>query len=145
VNYLDVLKRALPGAVALLMVLTAGCEREDVKVYRAAKEQRPASQRQAMPPGHSEINATKPQLSWTLPAGWKEAVAGQMSLATFDITGKDDKQAQVTVTPLRGLAGKEVLIVNMWRQQAGLPELSAGRSAAAASAGRDWRRAGKNV
>src|SRR5438132_363251 len=47
-----------------------------------------------------------------------------MSQATFDITGNDGKKAQVTVTPLRGLAGKEVLIVNMWRQQAGLPELS---------------------
>lgn len=125
VNYLDVLKRALPGAIALLVVFAAGCGREDVKVYRVAKEQSPASPRQAMPPGHLEINASKPQLSWTLPAGWKEAGAGQMSLATFDITAKGDKQAQVTVTPLRGLAGKEVLIVNMWRQQAGLVELSA--------------------
>ena len=47
-----------------------------------------------------------------------------MSLATFAITDGTGQEAQVSVTPLRGLAGKEVPIVNMWREQVGLPALS---------------------
>ena len=108
-----------------------GCDRDDVKVYRVAKEQAPAPQPSAkpMPSGHPEVNDNKPQLAWTLPSGWMQTGAGKMSLASFSIAGKDGKEAQVTVTPLQGLAGKEVLIVNMWRQQAGLPELSAEEAA----------------
>ena len=121
-NCFDFPSRARLVFSTLLVVLAAGCGGEDVKVYRVAKEQ-PAAPPQATPPGHADIPAAKPQLSWTLPAGWQEAGAGQMSLATFNIAGKDGKEAQVTVTPLRGLAGKEAAIVNMWRQQADLPEL----------------------
>lgn len=95
-----------------------------MKVYRVAKEPLAAPQSQAMPHGHPEVNAAKPQLSWTLPAGWQEATAGRMSVATFSIAGKDGNEAQVTVTPLPGLAGKEAMVVNMWRQQVGQPELS---------------------
>ncbi len=47
-----------------------------------------------------------------------------MSLANFSITGQDGLRAQVSVTPLQGLAGKEIPIVNMWRHQVGLPELT---------------------
>lgn len=47
-----------------------------------------------------------------------------MSLANFNLTGPNGQQAQVSVTPLQGLAGKEVPIVNMWRHQVGLPELT---------------------
>ena len=105
----------------------AGCDRDDVKVYRVTKEQTPAQQPSAapMPSGHPEVNSAKPQLAWTLPSGWVQTGPGKMSVASFTIAGKDGKEAQVTVTPLQGLAGKEALIVNMWRQQAGLPELSA--------------------
>ena len=105
----------------------AGCDRDDVKVYRVTKEQTPAQQPSAapMPSGHPEVNAAKPQLAWTLPSGWVQTGPGKMSVASFTIAGKDGKEAQVTVTPLQGLAGKEALIVNMWRQQAGLPELTA--------------------
>jgi hypothetical protein len=48
-----------------------------------------------------------------------------MSLANFNISGPNNQEAQVTITPLGGLEGKEVAIVNMWRQQVGQSELSA--------------------
>jgi hypothetical protein len=47
-----------------------------------------------------------------------------MSVATFKIAGDAGATAEVAVTPLPGLSGKEAAIVNMWRQQAGQPELS---------------------
>jgi hypothetical protein len=77
-----------------------------------------------MPDGHPEIPRAKPQLAWTLPEGWTEVPASRMSLANFNITGTAGQEAQVTVTPLAGLEGKEVAIVNMWRQQVGQSELS---------------------
>jgi hypothetical protein len=108
------------------LIVLAGCNREEIKVYRVAKEQPAAAPRPtaAMPDGHPEIPMGKPQLSWTLPSGWTEAGAGQMSVATFNIADKEGREAQVAVTPLSGLNGKEVLIVNMWRKSVGQSELS---------------------
>ena len=48
-----------------------------------------------------------------------------MRVAGFSIAGTNGQAAQVAVTPLPGMAGRESLIVNMWRQQVGLSELSA--------------------
>ena len=110
-----------------LAVVAAGCGREEPKVYRVPREKPSAAAEPSpsMPHGHPEVsNRAKPKLSWTLPSGWEEAGAGEMSLATFNIAGKEGQQAQVKVTPLHGLAGKEVPIVNMWREQVGLPELT---------------------
>jgi hypothetical protein len=124
-SFVCIVNRIAPPAGAFLLVATllAACGREDVKVYRVAKGESPAPSAATMHDGHSHTDAATPQLSWTLPAGWQQLEAGQMNLATFSIAGAEGKQAQVAVTPLQGLAGKEVLIVNMWRQQVGLSEL----------------------
>jgi hypothetical protein len=107
------------------LIVLAGCNREEVRVYRVAKEQPAVSAPvAAIPEGHPEIPTAKPQLSWTLPPGWTEAGAGQMSVATFNISGKNGQQAQVAITPLRGLSGKEALIVNMWRKSVGQSDLT---------------------
>lgn len=66
--------------------------------------------------------APRPQVSWTLPSGWTEAAAGQMSVASFSIKG-DGGEAQVTITPLAKLGGKDAEIINMWREQVGLEAL----------------------
>ena len=118
------------GIALLAVALLAGCGREEIKTYRVAKEAPPAPSSSVMPPGHPDTQTSKPQLTWILPAGWREVGPGQMSLATFAINGREGQEAQVSVTPLRGLAGKEVPIVNMWRQQVGLPELSAAEAQA---------------
>src|SRR5688572_9209145 len=118
-------------SLLLLLPLTAvlaGCGREEIKVYRVAKPEpasnQPSQESSAIPDGHPEIERARPQLAWTLPTGWTEAPAGRMSLATFNIAGSVGQEAQVTVTPLAGMEGKEALIVNMWRQQVGQTELS---------------------
>lgn len=67
-----------------------------------------------------------PKVTYTTPEGWREAGTGEMRVAGFTITGTNGQAAQVAVTPLPGMAGRETLIVNMWRQQVGLSELSEG-------------------
>ena len=84
----------------------------------------------AVPNPHAAAPMALPQVSWgALPEGWRETGAGQMSVASFNIAGEGKQQAQVTITPLPGMAGKEGLIVNMWRQQVGLAEMSADEAA----------------
>src|SRR5258708_32996456 len=63
----------------------------------------------------------RPSLSWKLPSGWRETGPGEMSLASFSIGDGSGPEAQVSITPLGHLAGHETMIVNMWRQQVGLP------------------------
>lgn len=124
-SFVRLVKNTAPKSGVLLLAagLLAACGREDVKVYRVAKDQSPPTAPPVMPDGHPDTGAAAPPLSWTLPAGWEPLGAGKMSVASFSIPGAAGQQAQVAVTPLRGLAGKEVLIVNMWRQQVGLSEL----------------------
>ncbi|HEX5220600.1 MAG TPA: hypothetical protein VFZ59_13600 [Verrucomicrobiae bacterium] len=112
---------------------------DQIQVYRVPKET-------AQPSGHSAddghnhgpgdghnhgsvanphaMRAT-PKVTYITPEGWREAGAGEMRVAGFTITGTNGQSAQVAVTPLPGMAGREALIVNMWRQQVGLSELTA--------------------
>lgn len=116
-------------------VALGGCQREEIKSYEVPKETPaapsvPARTTVGTPNPHATAQMAMPQVTWgKLPAGWTEAGAGQMSVASFNIAGDGKQQATVTITPLRGLAGKEALIVNMWRQQVGLAELPEGDAA----------------
>jgi hypothetical protein len=115
---------------------------DQIQVYRVPKEKAQLN----LPAGHSAddghnhgpgdghahgsvanphaMRAT-PKVTYTTPEGWREAGAGEMRVAGFTITGTNGQSAQVAVTPLPGMAGRETLIVNMWRQQVGLSELAA--------------------
>ena len=57
--------------------------------------------------------------SWEVPADWREAPVGQMSLARFEIGGSDGK-AEVTVSAFPGAAGGLLDNLNRWRGQLGL-------------------------
>jgi len=119
-------------AVAAVVIAIAGCGREEIKTYRVAKEQPrqlTVQSDEAPPPAHADVETLKPQLSWTLPAGWKEGAPTRMSVATFTIAGPNGTEANVNVTPLRSFSGKEVQIVNLWRGQIGLAEISAEEAA----------------
>ena len=110
---------------------------EEIRSYRVPKEHQ-----RSVPVGHSaddghDHGATEnphstratPKISYTTPDGWRAAGAGDMRVAGFTVTGTNGQSAQVAVTPLPGMAGRESLIVNMWRQQVGLGELSEEESA----------------
>jgi hypothetical protein len=104
--------------------LFAGCGRNDVQVYRIAKEDPKATssdQNGAMPPGHPEVGETAPPgLKYTVPPSWQEAPPGQMRVASFRVAGKDGKQAEVGVVPMPGLMGRDLENVNRWRSTVGL-------------------------
>ena len=131
----------------LPLLLAAGCHRDEVKVYRVAKDQ-PQSQQPAapalstdspnptLPPGHPDISSTpttaaplasgtaQAPLTWKMPEGWTEVPPSEMRVASFKVTGKDGKQADVSVVPLPGMAGTDSANVNRWRGQVGLPEMT---------------------
>lgn len=116
--------------VVMAIALSSGCKREEIQVYTVDKE---ATKPMVAQTGHhhgsamggSGMGAQRPraQVSWTLPAGWTEAGAGQMSVANFTIKGEGEAEAQVTITPLAKLGGRDAEIINMWREQVGLKPL----------------------
>jgi len=75
---------------------------------------------QAGGPASSEGKPT-----WSVPAGWKEAAAGQFLVAKFIVAGDGGAQAAVNVSMSAGEGGGLVGNVNRWRKQLGLDDLSA--------------------
>lgn len=94
----------------------AGCRKPAIHSYLAPKD---ATLDTTAAPAQDPL----PQLSWKLPAGWTQTPSGQMSLASFAI---DDASggANVQITPLPNLSGREEAIVNMWREQVQLGPLT---------------------
>ena len=116
--------RPLGRAKWLLLVLVVACiscRREEIQVYTAPKDKEVSAP--AASASMPSIPPARPQVTWTLPNGWTEAGAGQMSVASFSIKVEGDQEAQVTITPLAKLAGRDAEIVNMWREQVGLKPL----------------------
>ncbi len=110
------------------MAMFAGCREEKIHVYTALKDPPPRQEAAHGPhDGHNhgsegETARPRPQLSWKLPEGWQEIAPDKMNVAKFSITS-GAQEAQVTITPLPMLAGRDAMIVNMWREQAGLKPL----------------------
>jgi hypothetical protein len=110
---------------------------DNIQVYRVPKERTPLlAQANPHGGGHSADDGhdhgaprAMPKVTYTTPEGWREVGAGEMRVAGFTIAGANGAAAQVAVTPLPGMAGRESLIVNMWRQQVGLSELSESETA----------------
>ena len=121
------LKLVLP---ALALAVGAGCQREQIRVYTAPKDA-PRREEMARNPHEGHIHGEggdavprpRPQLSWKLPRGWVEGKPGQMSVATFSIH-QGNQEAEVSVTPLGKLVGREDMIVNMFRETVGLKPLT---------------------
>lgn len=120
-------RSVLLGCVGLLSAVVTVCAGDKIQVYHVPKEKAAAEMPAGHPPmdghAHGTVPAT-PKITYTTPEGWRESGAGEMRVAGFTITGANGQTAQVAVTPLPGMAGRETLIVNMWRQQVGLSELS---------------------
>jgi hypothetical protein len=135
----------LLSVVTLMFLAATGCHRDDVKVYRIAKEQDQSSQPAApalstdspnpkLPPGHPDISSIPgggpasatgtPQLTWKTPAGWTEAPPTEMRVASFKVSGAGGKQADVSIVPLPGMAGTDSANVNRWRGQVGLSPMT---------------------
>jgi hypothetical protein len=115
-------------ALATFLCLALTACRDDIKVYRVAKETNaPVADPHAghnHPPGqHDAPSPARPKLSWTLPGGWEESAPGEMRLASFRVQGNGGKMADFGIFPLPGQAGGDVNNVNRWRGQVGLKPL----------------------
>ncbi len=110
----------------VISALTSGCGQNDVKVYNVPKEQPTQPSPATMPPGHPDLAASSasPQFKWKTPDGWKEVPPGEVRVASFQITDKEAKQADVSVIPLPGRAGGDLSNVNRWREQVGQARVS---------------------
>ncbi len=114
---------------ALVALLFGGCEKPQIRIYTVAKEAPRATPAPAAPTATTAPAAPdrperpRPQVSYTLPAGWQEAGGNSLSLVNFVIK-TDAGEATVNITPLAGMQGREAVIVNMWRSQVGQPALS---------------------
>ena len=98
-------RMGFPGVVLVVMLAVAGCGRNDIQVYRVAKE-------------------TPPSAAANLPAGWQEVPPGEMRVAAFRVNGQNGKMADVGITPLPGAAGSDLANVNRWRGQVGAAPVS---------------------
>src|SRR3954469_20730083 len=120
------------GSFIFLLLCFAGCDRGGVQVYRVPKElaSTQMSAQSSMPSGHPDIGGSaqqsqqSPQLTWKTPEGWTESPPGEMRVASFKISGKDGRQADLSIVPLSGGGGGDIANVNRWRGQVGLPPLS---------------------
>ncbi len=133
-------------AIALLL-LAAGCRRDEVTAYRVAKDVTPLAEAAAGDPmGASHRPATPPPgmagdvpipptpsgadaLKWTLPAGWGQSFPGGMRFASFKVPGTGRIDGSVVTLP--GDAGGDLANVNRWRGQIGLGPTDDGGLAAA--------------
>ena len=86
-----------------LLLLAAGCEPDNIHVYRTPTD-----------------FGNKP-LRCKTPAGWTESASDGMRVANFRITGKDGLKAEVAAVPLPGMRDDDLAFVNLWRQQLQLP------------------------
>src|SRR5260221_4537064 len=100
------------GRWLFLALALSGCGKEEIRVYTAPKDR----------PMHSP--RARPSLIWRLPDGWKETGPNQLSFAGFSITGPGGGEAQVSITQLASLEGRDTMIVNMWRERLGLEDAS---------------------
>jgi len=114
-------------AGALLVVL-AGCGRDDVSHYRVPKQAASPAGEAAPGAGMPGMAGSVPpppdvattgELQWALPKGWTDSRAGGMRYATLKPTAAGKIDVSVTVFP--GTAGGEIANVNRWRNQIGLP------------------------
>ena len=83
-----------------------------------------------LPPGHPPLTAQQDpaapsdfsNLTWELPAGWREGKRKPMRLATMEFG--DSGQSEVSVIVLSGTGGGKVANIKRWYQQVGRPEPS---------------------
>ena len=115
---------ALTLATGLL--LTLGCDRDQVSRSAVAKEAPGAGPAMgSMPPGAELPPPPRPTgagaMKWTLPKGWTETQGSGMRFATLTPPGAGKVELSVVVLP--GAAGGELANVNRWRGQIGLPPM----------------------
>jgi hypothetical protein len=121
--------RAAAGALGIaVLLLNAGCRREEITVYRVPREvpmARATAEEPSAPTEKPAPAAARPQVKWAkLPAAWREETAIGSRAATFTVTGTGAQRAEVAVIGFPGMGGTDLQFVNLWRTSLGLGELT---------------------
>lgn len=120
-----------------MVIALSGCEKEDVKAYKAPKDVTPshvamerggapmASPAPATATGSSPAAATGASVAFTAPASWKSVQSEQaMRIATFRAGGEPGVEVIVSAFP--GDVGGPLANVNRWRGQVGAAPVGEG-------------------
>lgn len=62
-------------------------------------------------------------LSWTTPKDWVEQPHTDLQTAHFSVPGPDKAKADMVILSFSGLVGDEIVNVNQWRAEVGLPPI----------------------
>jgi hypothetical protein len=125
-------RRPLTVAAAALTLVLAGCGKEEVRTYRVAPESAPAPVAAAGNPHAADPHAgnphaggaAQPRIEYTTPTGWQAKPPSSMRAASFTIAGPDGLLADVAVIPMPGVGAPVGDMVNMWRSQLGLEQIT---------------------
>lgn len=109
------------SVICILAAALCACGKDEIQVYRVAKEAAPAPSAPAKLPSAPMAAA---DLHWQAPAGWKELPASGMRRASFQVPGPAGA-GDLSVVVLPGPAGGTLANINRWRGQLGLGEFSA--------------------
>ena len=113
----------------LPLLLLTGCERDEVSVYNAPKDEPPQQMAANDNPHTAAASHSHAKLTWKLPAGWKQIDSNNgVTFAAFTAPGKKSEDVEISIAQLSDLAGQEAILVNMWRESVGLQPLSAEES-----------------
>jgi hypothetical protein len=67
----------------------------------------------------------KAPLQYAIPVGWQEQPLSSMRVGSFKVSGRNGKEADVSVVSLPGVAGGDLANVNRWRDQLKLSPIDA--------------------
>ena len=66
----------------------------------------------------------RPEVTWKLPANWKETAPTKMSLANFSVDDGTGKDGEVSIVQLGHMEGKDAEVINIFRARFGQPQLT---------------------
>lgn len=118
---------AVGAALAVVLGVGAGCQREEITAYDAPKDQPapPAGHGSESMAQHGMSGPARPGITWSsLPEGWTSTGASGMRAATFSIASAAGTNADLAVIPLPGTGGSDLDLVNLWRSQLALPPIA---------------------
>ena len=115
--------RCRGAGLGLILLVSAGCGQDPVRVYQAPKDPRPT-----LPAGPSDsrpmAEAARTAIAWTVPQGWTDKGASGMRAGSFAVAGPNNQKADVSVIAMQTWSGQEVDNVNRWRAQVGLARIT---------------------
>ncbi len=122
-------KRATLAPFGLFLAFSlalAGCGREEIHSYTEPKDVAAPQVAQNPSPtaAPDETPAPMPDIAVKLPPGWAETALDPFSVKTLIFTNSDHHEAKISISRLGNLAGRDAMLVNLWRQQVEQPPIT---------------------